>query len=139
MRLQQMHDEAIERRTKLVLERESEIQEQKLRDERLAKEEEREKVKRQMERAQAEHAAQMRRERFTAEMTEQREAAEQKARLEHAQNEAGTAHFAALREKLQLEGHDMAQLLVAKAQGTPNKLIQITPGMSDRLVRVNAE
>ena len=33
-RLQKMHDDAIERRTKLVLERESEIQEQKLKDER---------------------------------------------------------------------------------------------------------
>merc|ERR1719409_52701 len=74
-RLQKMHDDAIERRTKLVLERESEIQEQKLRDERLAKEEEREKTKRAMEKAQAEHTAAMKRERFTAEMTEQREAA----------------------------------------------------------------
>merc|ERR1711988_248748 len=57
-RLQKMHDDAIERRTRLVLERESEVQEQKLKDDRLAKEEEREKMKRQMERAQAEHVAQ---------------------------------------------------------------------------------
>merc|ERR1711988_417480 len=54
-RLQKMHDDAIERRTKLVLERESEVQEQNLKDERLAKEEEREKVKRAMEKAQALH------------------------------------------------------------------------------------
>merc|ERR1711988_808145 len=57
-RLQKMHDDAIERRTKLVLERESEVQEQKLADERLAKEEEREKTKRAMETAKAEHVAQ---------------------------------------------------------------------------------
>merc|ERR1712216_496989 len=35
-RLQQMHDAAIEKRTKLVLERESEVQEQRQADERLA-------------------------------------------------------------------------------------------------------
>ena len=56
-RLQKMHDDAIEKRTRLVLERESELQEQKLKDERLAKEEEREKTKRSMQLAEAEHAA----------------------------------------------------------------------------------
>merc|ERR1711988_1544955 len=116
-RLQKMHDDAIERRTKLVLERESEVQEQKLKDERLQKEEEREKVKRQMDKAQAEHAAQMKRERFMAEMTEQREAAEQKTRLQRECNEAELAHCRSIQESLGLAASEMAQLLVAKSQG----------------------
>jgi len=136
-RLQKMHDDAIERRTKLVLERESEIQEQKLRDERLAKEEEREKVKRQMEKAQAEHVASMQRERFTAGMAEEREAAEQKAQLKSAQDEAELHHLQAMRERLGLEGSEMAQLLVAKSQGAPAKLIQIARGVSERMVQIN--
>jgi len=136
-RLQKMHDDAIERRTKLVLERESELQEQKLKDDRLAKEEEREKVKRQMERAQAEHTAQMTRERFTADMTEQRETAEQKAWLQAAANEAELAHLQATRERLGLQGADMAQILVARTQGAPAKLIQITRGVPDSAVQIN--
>ena len=44
-----------------MLERESELQEQKLTDERLAKQEEREKTMRTMETAKAEHAARLRR------------------------------------------------------------------------------
>merc|ERR1711998_23218 len=81
-RLQKMHDDAIERRTKLVLERESEIQEQKLKDERLAKEEERAKVKRSMEIAQAEHVAEMQRTTFIAKQLEEAEAAQQKVSLQ---------------------------------------------------------
>merc|ERR1711939_44676 len=49
LRLQKMHDDAIERRTKLALERETENQEQQLLDMKLDREEEREKRKRQME------------------------------------------------------------------------------------------
>merc|ERR1719473_1829566 len=69
-RLQKMHDDAIERRTRLVLERESEVQEQKLQDDRLAKEEERDKVKRGMQKAQAEHTAEMQRTAFEAKQRE---------------------------------------------------------------------
>lgn len=136
-RLQKMHDDAIERRTKLVLERESELQEQKLKDERLQKEDERDKVKRQMEKAQAEHVAAMKRERFTAEMTEQREAAEQKATLQAAREECELKHLRALRESLRLDGQQMAQLMVAKTQGAPSKLIQIAHGVPDGLVQLN--
>merc|ERR1719389_827559 len=48
-RLQKMHDDAIERRTKLALDRETEEQEQGLEDMRLRREEERLKQKQQME------------------------------------------------------------------------------------------
>ena len=116
---------------------ESELQEQKLKDDRLAKEEEREKVKRQMERAQAEHTARMKRERFTADMTEQRETAEQKARLQAAANESELAHLQATRERLGLQGADMAQILVARTQGAPAKLIQIARGVPDSAVQIN--
>jgi len=136
-RLQKMHDDAIERRTRLVLERESEVQEQKLKDDRLSKDEEREKVKRLMERAQAEHTAEMKRQRFVAEMTETREEAEQKARLQQGQDETELAHLSAIRERLQIEGREMAQLLVAKAQGPPSKLIQIAHGMPERMIQLN--
>merc|ERR1719473_2223793 len=72
-RLQKMHDDAIEKRTRLVLERESEVQEQKLKDERLAKEEERQTTMRSMERAQADHKAALARTSFEARQREQLE------------------------------------------------------------------
>merc|ERR1740138_1692313 len=87
-RLQKMHDDAIERRTKLVLERESEVQEQKLTDERLAKEEEREKTKRVMETAKAEHRARLQRTDFEATQRERREAAEQETDVQRAKHAA---------------------------------------------------
>jgi len=138
-RLQKMHDDAIERRTKLVLERETESQEQKVKDERLTKEEERAQVVRQMEKAQAEHTAQLKRERFTAEMAEQREAAEQKAQLQTSANEAELAHLTALRERLGMEGDSMAKLLIARAQGTPHKLIQISGHVPDRVLQLHEQ
>merc|ERR1719473_1923207 len=92
-RLQKMHDDAIERRTRLVLERESEVQEQKLQDERLAKEEERDKVKRGMQKAQAEHAAEMQRTTFEAKQREKREAAEQETALLTSRQQAELAHL----------------------------------------------
>lgn len=96
-RLQKMHDDAIERRTKLVLERESELQEQKLKDERLAKEEEREKTKRAMQLAQAEHEAAMQRTEFVARQRELAEAAEQETALSSTRQEAELGHLAQLR------------------------------------------
>merc|ERR1719359_2485796 len=87
-RLQKMHDDAIERRTKLVLERESELQEQKLIDERLAKEEEREKLKRQMETAKAEHRATLQRSEFEAQQRQKKEVAEQEMQISSGKQQA---------------------------------------------------
>jgi len=126
-RLQKMHDDAIEKRTKLGLERESEVQEQRLIDERLAKDEEREKTKRQMEMAKAEHRARLQRTDFEASQREMREAAEQETEAQRAKHDAERAHYEALRAGLQLAPADVAALLVAKAH-VPAKLIQITGG-----------
>merc|ERR550537_1234850 len=81
-RLQKMHDDAIERRTKLVLERESEIQEQKLTDERLSKEEEREKTKRAMEAAKAEHRARLQRSEFEEAQRQKEQVAQQETAVQ---------------------------------------------------------
>lgn len=124
-RLQKMHDDAIERRTKLVLERESELQEQKLKDERLEKEAQRDATKRGMELAQAEHVAAMARNEFVARQRELAEAEEQKAQQQAKRHTDELDHLTQLQARLGLQGADMAQLLVAKAHGTPAKLVQI--------------
>jgi len=125
-RLQKMHDDAIERRTKLVLERESEIQEQKMKDERLAKEEEREKVKRSMEKARAEHQAEMQRDEFQARQLETREMAQQETDLLRQRQQTEMAYWTELQNKLGLDGSVMGSMLIAKTQGAPAKLIQIS-------------
>lgn len=125
-RLQKMHDDAIERRTRLVLERESEIQEQKLMDERLQKDEEREGIKRKMECAHKEHEATMRRAAFEAKQREEKEVAELKAAIEEQRAAAELANLARMQEGLGLRGEQMASLLVARAHGAPAKLIQVT-------------
>merc|ERR1712072_1375361 len=60
-RLQKMHDDAIERRTKLALERENEDQEQQMLDMRLEHEQERQRKKRQMEVEAKEHERKLQR------------------------------------------------------------------------------
>lgn len=124
-RLQKMHDDAIERRTRLVLERESEVQEQRLKDERMSKEAERAVVARGMEVAQAEHRAAMARSQFEATQRERAEEADSALAASRAKEGAELAHLAALKAQLDLSGTDVAALLVARAH-TPAKLIQIT-------------
>jgi len=124
-RLQKMHDDAIERRTKLVLEREGELQEQKLKDERLAKEEERERVKRAMETSKAEHLARLQRVEFEAGQREKREEAEQEVEVQEKRATSEIEHYRQLQAALGLLPNDVASLLVAKAH-VPSKLIQIT-------------
>merc|ERR1712057_108003 len=60
-RLQKMHDDAIERRTKLALERENEDQEQQMLDMKLEHEQERQRKKRQMETEAKEHERKLQR------------------------------------------------------------------------------
>jgi len=124
-RLQKMHDDAIEKRTRLVLERESELQEQKLIDDRLQKEGEREKVKRAMQKAQATHAAEMTRSDFEAKQREKREAADQEVGLLTSRQDAELAHLSKLRSQLGMPPQAVAQLLVAREQGAPAKLVQV--------------
>merc|ERR1711959_90082 len=80
-RLQKMHDDAIERRTKLALERETEDQEQQLMDMKLDREEEREKRKRQMETDAKAHEREIQKLAHQAEQAEKQ--AERQAKFEH--------------------------------------------------------
>merc|ERR1719310_142677 len=83
-RLQKMHDDAIERRTKLALERENEDQEQKLLDMKLVHEEERLRKRRQMETDTKEHERKLQR---SAHEAKQQELVEiRQAHLQHLNN-----------------------------------------------------
>jgi len=125
-RLQKMHDEAIERRTRLVLEREGEVQEQMLKDERLTKENEREATVRSMQKAKKLHEAEMQRASFEAAQREAREAAEQETSLLQQRQQTELKHLLAMQADLGLKSSDTANLLVAREHGTPARLIQIT-------------
>jgi len=124
-RLQKMHDEAIEKRTRLVLERESESQEHQLADERLAKEEERAATKRLMAKKQAQHEAEMQRAAFEANQREEQEGGELEVRLQLLRQETELKHVAATQRTVNLQPSEMAQLLIAREQGPPARLIQI--------------
>lgn len=124
-RLQKMHDEAIERRTKLVLEAESEVQEQKMKDERLAKENEREVTKRGMQKAHAQHEAEMQRASFEATQREGSEAAQQETHLLQQRQETELKHLLAMQANLGLKPNDTTSLLIAREHGAPARLIQI--------------
>jgi len=114
-RLQKMHDDAIERRTKLALERETEDQEQQLMDMKLDREEEREKRKRQMETDAKAH------EREIQKLAHQAEQAEKQA-----ERQAKFEHLARLQKDLGISTDQLASYLLALEQGPPAKLIQIT-------------
>merc|ERR1711881_788372 len=83
-RLQKMHDDAIERRTKLALERENEDQEQQLLDMKLEHEEERLRKRRQMEMETAEHERKLQRSAHEARQKEVHE--DRLAQREHLAN-----------------------------------------------------
>merc|ERR550537_1411339 len=83
-RLQKMHDDAIERRTKLALERENEDQEQQMLDMKLEHEQERQQKKRQMEVEAKEHERKLQRATHEAKQKEVFE--ERQAQLEHLGN-----------------------------------------------------
>jgi len=123
-RLQKMHDDAIEKRTRLILERESEIQEQTLKDERLEKEEEREKKSMLLATAKAEHRAALQRTQFVAEQQEARETAEQEHLLKVKREESELRALVNLETQLKLDSKDVASLLVARAHSAA-KLIQV--------------
>jgi Skp family chaperone for outer membrane proteins len=113
-RLQKMHDDAIERRTKLALERENEEQEQKMQDLKLDRENDRLKKRRQMESDTNAHELQLQR---AAHEAKQRELAEKR--------EAHLAHLEKLKTGLSISSDQMATYLLASEQGPPGKLIQI--------------
>lgn len=113
-RLQKMHDDAIERRTKLALERETEDQEQQMQDMKIDREEQRMVKKRRCEEAASEHTLKLKRSAHEAKMREQED--ERLARLQQ---------LVEIKEKLGLSGAHLASYLLAAEQGRPEKLIQI--------------
>jgi len=113
-RLQKMHDDAIERRTQLALERENVEQEQKMQDMKQAREEERLRKRHTMEKETKSHERELQR---AAHEAKQREAlAERQARLEH---------LSAMKASLGISGDQMAAYLLASEQGPPGKVIQL--------------
>jgi len=113
-RLQKMHDDAIERRTKLTLERENEDQEQKMLDMKLEHEQERQQKKRQMEVEAKEHERKLQRAAHEAKQKELME--ERQAQLEH---------LGSLKSTVGMSSEQLAAYLVSSEQGPPSKLVQI--------------
>jgi len=113
-RLQKMHDDAIERRTKLALERENEEQEQQLQDLKLDRENDRLRKRRQMEAATKTHELELQR---AAHEAKQQELADKR--------EARLGHLDKMKTNLALTSDQVAAYLLASEQGPPAKLIQI--------------
>lgn len=114
-RLQKMHDDAIEKRTKLVLERETEEQEQQLEDLRIQRDGERLQQKQRMETSTKEHERQLKK---AAHGANQKELLEERT--------AQLQHLAHLKTELGMSGAHLAEYLIAVERGAPSKLIQIT-------------
>jgi len=113
-RLQKMHDDAIERRTKLAFDRENEHQQQGLQDMRLEHEEARLRKHRQIEAETKSHEREIQR------------AAHDAKQLELSQDrEATLEHLARMQKQLSLAGEQLASYLLASEQGPPAKLVQI--------------
>lgn len=119
-RLQKMHDDAIERRTKLALERENEDQEQKMQDMKLTREEERLRKRQKMEKETKAHERELQREAYEAQQQEMLR--DRRCRLEHLVN---------MQTSLGLSGDQLAGYLLASEQGPPAKVIQIQGAARD--------
>merc|ERR1711869_49840 len=113
-RLQKMHDDAIERRTKLSLERETEEQEQQLKDIRLQREEERQRQQHRMEKEKQVH-----------EMEMQEAAHNQTQKEQLVERQASFEHLTRLKQHLGVSGDSLAEYLISMERGPPEKLIQI--------------
>uniref|UniRef100_A0A7S4VL36 Band 7 domain-containing protein n=1 Tax=Alexandrium monilatum TaxID=311494 RepID=A0A7S4VL36_9DINO len=113
-RLQKMHDDAIEKRTKLALDRENEDQEQRLQDMKLEREEARLRKRRQMDRETAAHEREL--QQAAHEARQEELLRDRKARLEH---------LASMKADLGLSGEQLSAYLLASEQGPPAKLIQV--------------
>ncbi|MEM1099698.1 MAG: hypothetical protein AAF593_03105 [Planctomycetota bacterium] len=130
-KLQVMHDDAIEARTRLKLESETERQAQELADLKLEREGEREATRRQMQKDQAEHTRELDREAHAERMRQQAEETEQQTIGQRLINEVELDHIRAkddqqaeLLGKLQAMEVDMTRYLVAQYQH-PDRLVRI--------------
>lgn len=113
-RLQKMHDDAIERRTKLGLDKESEEQEQKIQDMKLEREEQRLRRRRQMDAEGKTHELEM--QRAVHDVKQKERAEERQAHLEH---------LSSLKSELGLTGDQLGSYMLAMQQGPPAKVIQL--------------
>lgn len=118
-RLQKMHDDAIERRTQLALDRENQEQEQQLQDIKLEREEARLRKKRAMETETKEHERKLQRAAHEAKQLEMSE-----------KQDAQLKHLGSMKSVLGLSSEQLATYVVASEQGPPAKLVQIVGGGS---------
>jgi hypothetical protein len=120
-KLQHMQDDAIQARTQLKLESETEEQAQRLADQKLAKEAERQRKKQEMQRAEIEHNNQLSRLQHEERMAQEMRAREGEGAGQKAVNEEKVAYFRRLKEL----GVDLTQFLVSQ-YNRPAELIQVT-------------
>jgi hypothetical protein len=128
--LQRMHDDAIERRTKLSLDRESQEQEQQIQDMKLQKEEQRLRVRRQMDSEAKTHELEMQRNAKAHALELQRLTHEASMKEETEKLQLQSDHMTKLKQDLGLSAEQVAAYLTSKEQGRPEKLIQILGGGS---------
>lgn len=129
--LQKMHDDAIERRTKLILNKEGEEQEQDVQDTRLKREQERLRTRRQMDAETKRHDLELQHEAKAHSLEMQRLAHEAHMHEHKETHKAHVEHLAALKRELSLAPEQLAQYMIAKEHGKPDRLIQITGEGSD--------
>merc|ERR1712139_454767 len=113
-RLQKMHDDAIEKRTKLALDKEGEEQEQAVQDMKLEREEQRVRRRRQMEAEGKTHELEM--QKAVHDVKQKQQTEERQAHLEH---------LASLKSELGLTGDQLGAYMLGMQQGPPAKLIQL--------------
>jgi len=130
-RLQQMHDEAIESRTALQLDRETQDQAQELEDLRLDREASRARTRRELEQQQAEYERSIARAAHDEEMRRRRDEVDQQAEAKRAEHEvelellrSKALERVAFLESLAGLGVDMTQYLVAGFQ-SPDRVVRI--------------
>jgi len=115
--LQKMHDDAIQRRTKLALEQNQALQEQQLQDMKLQHESDRDRKRRQMEMEAKEHEHKL--QRAAHEATQKEDFEKRQAMVDYLDN---------MRKTLGLSGEALATYLTAYEQGPPAKVVQIITG-----------
>lgn len=124
-RLQKMHDDSIEKRTRLVLERESEQQEQELADFKLQREHARSALEREQESACAEHQMELERNAFEQRLQLEAKESQQKLETEEKTRLSELRDVHGMQTTLGLTPEKIASILICRAQGTPAKLVQI--------------
>jgi len=143
-KLQAMHDDAIEARTRLKLESETERQAQELADLKLKREGERDEIRRGMEREQADHTRRLERDAHAERMRQQQVEADQQATGQRLINEVELEHIRAKdAQQATLLGQmrdmqvDLTRYLVAQYQH-PDRLVRIEGGR-DRQIHLHQQ